>query len=214
VENTPETPSPVVVRKSLPQWALEGVFIVVSVALGFAVAQYGEYRSDREFASRVLHSLRLEVEHNIGVLEPLVPLHQQWAAALNKADTSQPDQSALDIFWATRPERPTEAATGWFPVFNRSAWDTAVAAGALRLIDYDLAASFSQIYAFQEVAEGNVDRLSKSVITSVATYDPASRVPSTRLLWLTIEDLRSTESVLLDLYREQLPAIRAADTRE
>jgi hypothetical protein len=203
----------VVVRKSFPQWVLEGVFIVVSVALGFAVAQYGEYRSDREFASRVLHGLRLEVETNIAVLEPLVPLHQQWAQALNKADTSRPDQSSLDIFFATRPAMPADAKTGWFPILRRSVWDTAVAAGALRLIDYDLAASLSEIYGYQEVAEGNVERLSKGVITSVATYDPASRVASTRLIWLTIEDLRSTESVLLDLYRKHLPAIRAADDR-
>jgi len=31
------------VRRTLPSWLLEGVFIIVSVLLGFGVAQFGGY---------------------------------------------------------------------------------------------------------------------------------------------------------------------------
>jgi hypothetical protein len=49
----------------LPQWLLEGAFIVVSVVLGFVTAQYGEYRSNRERARRALQNLQREIEQNL-----------------------------------------------------------------------------------------------------------------------------------------------------
>jgi hypothetical protein len=46
--------------------------------------------------------------------------------------------------------------------------------------------------------------------TAKATFEPASRVASVRLLWLTMADIQSSETVLVALYRQHLPAIRAA----
>ena len=69
--------------KTPPQWLLEGLFIVVSVALGFGVAQYGEHRSNRELATRVLTNLQRELEHNLELLESTVPVHRQWVEALD-----------------------------------------------------------------------------------------------------------------------------------
>jgi hypothetical protein len=91
------------IGKTPPQWLLEGIFIIVSVALGFAVAQYGEYRSNRELATRVLKNLQGEVEHNLALLEPMVPIHHKWVEALDKVDTSNSSQSGLDLYFATRP---------------------------------------------------------------------------------------------------------------
>ena len=82
--------------------------------------------------------------------------------------------------------------------------------GALRLIDYDVAAALSEIYRVQEIATDNVDRLAKGALSTTATFDPASRVASVRLLWLTTLDIESAETILLDLYRKHLPTIRAA----
>ena len=195
--------------KTPPQWLLEGLFIIVSVALGFGVAQYGEHRSNRELASRVLITLQGELEHNLAMLEPMVPVHRRWAEALGKADTSNASQSGLDVFFATRPPLP-EDANSPFPFLRRSAWDAAMSGGALRLIDYDVAAALSEIYRVQEIATDNVDRLAKGALSTTATFDPASRVASVRLLWLTTLDIESAETTLLGLYRKHLPTIRAA----
>jgi hypothetical protein len=173
------------IGKTPPQWLLEGLFIIVSVALGFAVAQYGEYRSNRELATRVLKNLQGEVEHNLALLEPMVPIHHKWVEALDKAESP-------------------------FPFLRRSAWDAALSGGTLRLIDYDVAAALSEIYRVQEIATGNVDRLAKGALSTTATFDPASRVASVRLLWLTTLDIESAEAILLELYRKHLPMIRAA----
>jgi Zn-dependent protease with chaperone function len=40
------------IGKSAGHWLLEGLFIVISVLLGFGVAQYRESRADRELAAR------------------------------------------------------------------------------------------------------------------------------------------------------------------
>lgn len=193
----------------LPHWLLEGLFIVVSVALGFAVAEYGDRRDERELAGRVLASLAAEVEHNRSLLAPVVPVHGQWVQALADAKSSSPDQSALDVWFATRPPLPPGTMAP-FPLLRRSAWDVAVSGGALRLIDYELASALSEIYRMQEIATDNVDRLAKGPLASVATYDPSARAPSVRLLWLTLADIQAAETMLLDLYDKHLPAIRAA----
>jgi len=197
------------VGKTLPHWLLEGLFIVVSVALGFGVAQFGEYRNNRELAARALTSLQAELEHNLAILEPLVPIHGKWVDALAKADTSKSSQSGLDVYFATRPDLPADAKSP-FPFLRRSAWDAALSGGALRLIDYDVAAALSEIYRLQEIATDNVNRLANGALSSTAIFEPASRVPSVRLLWLTLADIQSAEATLLDLYRQHLPTIRGA----
>jgi hypothetical protein len=197
------------VRKPLPQWLLEGAFIVVSVVLGFAAAQYGEYRSNRERALRALQNLQGEIEHNLAILEPMVPFHGNWVKALAKAETSNSDRSGFDIFMSLRPPLPAGAKTP-FPFLRRSAWDAALTGDALPLIDYDVTATLSEIYRLQEIAIENVDRLAQGALSTPATFDPASRTATVRLLWLTLADIQSAEQLLIDLYRKHLPTIRAA----
>jgi hypothetical protein len=201
------------VGRTPPQWLLEGLFIIVSVALGFGVAQYGEHRSNRELATRVLKNLQAELEHNLAILEPMVPIHGKWREALARADTSNSGHSGIDLFFAARPALPANAKSP-FPFLRRSAWDAALSGGALRLIDYEVAAALSETYRLQEIATENVDRLAKGGLSSTATFDPASREASVRLLWLTLADIESAEAALLDLYRQHLPTIRAAANAE
>ena len=146
--------------KAPAHWLLEGLFILVSVGLAFGVAEFRESRANHELAGRVLKSLQTEVEHNIAILEPLVPIHSKWLDALEKADTTKGTQAALDVWFATRPALPADAKSP-FPFLHRSAWDAALSGGVLRLIDYDVAAALSDIYRVQEITTENVDRLAK-----------------------------------------------------
>jgi hypothetical protein len=197
------------IGKTPAHWLLEGFFIVVSVMLGFGVAQYRESRANHELAARVLKSLQAEVEHNLATLEPFVPRHVAWMEALEKADVSQGTQTGLDVYFATRPDLPPGAKSN-FAFLRRSAWDAAVSGGTLRLIDYDVAAALSDIYVTQEIATANVGRLVNGPFSSTATFEPASRAASVRMLWLTMADIQTSETALVDLYRRHLPAIRAA----
>ena len=197
------------IGKTPAHWLLEGVFIVLSVALGFGVAEYRESRANHELAARVLRSLQTEIEHNLATLEPFAPIHRVWAEALDKADVSKGTQTGLDMFFATRPNLPAGAKSS-FAFLRRSAWDAALSGGTLRLIDYDVAAALSDIYVTQEIATGNVGRLVSGAFSSTATFESSSRAASVRLLWLTMADIQSSEATLIDLYKRHLPAIRAA----
>jgi hypothetical protein len=197
------------VGKSAVPWLLEGLLIVVSVALGVWVSQLQQARADRDYAARVLSSLQAEIEHNHAALEPYVPFHRTWAGALSSVPLADEAQSGLDIWFATRPSLPATATTP-FPHLRRSAWDAALAGDALRLIDHDVSAALSDIYRMQEIAGGNVDRLANGALSATTTFDPASRRPATKLLWLTLVDIQSAEALLLDLYRRHLPLVRSA----
>jgi hypothetical protein len=197
--------------KTWPHWLLEGLFIVASVLLAFGVAEFREARADRELAARVLNGVRAEMEHNLAILEPFVRMHTQWLQTLEKADTSKGTQTGLDVWFATRPPLEGKAP---FPTLRRSAWDAAVSSGALRLIDYDVAADLADVYNMQQLATANLQRLASGPLSAITTYDPSSRVPAVRLLWLTLADIQSAESLLLDLYRQHLPTVRKAAGNE
>jgi hypothetical protein len=199
--------------KTPAHWLLEGLFIVLSVALGFGVAQYRESDANHELAARVLTGLRGEVEHNLAILEPFVHRHRKWMEGLEKADLSKDGQSGFDVFFDLRPEVPAAEKSN-FPFLRRSAWDAAVSGGILRLIDYDVAAALSDIYMTQDIAQGNVARLVNGPFSSVATFDPNNRRASVRLLWLTMADIESSEEALVELYRQHLPLIRSAANHE
>jgi hypothetical protein len=195
-------------RRSLPRWLPEITLVLVSVALGFGAAQYGEYRSDQTLAGRILRSLSRELEENRALLEPAVPFHEAWLNSL-RAASPQPDQSGLDVWFATRPPLPSDVPTP-FVTLRRSAWDAALASGTLGLLDYDLATALSEIYRTQDLVTENVNRLALGPLSQSTTFDPASGPAATRLLWLTLADIHAAEAVLLDLYRKHRASLDAA----
>jgi len=196
-------------RKAAVHWILEGLLIVVSVLLAFAVSEFREARAERELTGRVLRGIKAEMEYNVGVLEPFVPMHTNWMQALANVDASAGDQTGLQVWFATRPPLPLDG-TSPFPFLRRSAWDAAVAGGTLRLIDYDVAAALADVYGMQEQARANVQRLANGPLSTPAIYEASSRAASVRLLWLTLADIQSAEALLLERYHQHLPAIVAA----
>ncbi len=193
-------------------WLLEGLLIVISVVLGLWVSQYQQARADRELAARVLTSLQREIEHNLATIEPFEAVHRTWASRLGSADTTASTRAGVDLFSTLRPSLPSGARSP-FPFLRRSAWGAALSGGTIRLIDHDVAAVLSDIYRMQEITDGAVDRLANGVLTSPAIFDPASRASAVRLLELTLIDIQSSEASLIVLYRQHLPAIRAAAGR-
>jgi hypothetical protein len=194
---------PAISRKPL-HWLLEGVFIVVSVVLGFSLTELGEYRNERELAARMLASIRAEVEYNRAALAPFVPVHRAWQEALEREDPSNGTGSAIDVLFATRPKLPPEFRTN-VPLLRRAAWDTALSTGALRLIDYDLAAGLSEIYGMQEYAGTTFPRL----FSDPSFFDPVGRSATIKLAQTTMRELTFAEESLLAFYDKHLPAIRA-----
>ena len=183
-------------------WLLEGIFIVVSVLLGFSLTEFGQYRSERELAARMLTSVRTEVEYNRALLSRFVPIHRTWQAALAAEDPSSGTGSAVDVLLARRPTLPAEFTTN-VPVLRRAAWDTALSTGALRLIDYDLAAGLSEIYGMQDYAGATFPKL----FSDPSFFDPTVRSATITLSQTIMRELVFAEETLLGLYEKHLPAI-------
>jgi hypothetical protein len=199
-------PSSASARKSLPPWLLESLFIVLSVALGYAVTQYTQAQSDSELRRRVLRGLQEEVEYNLQVLEPQLALHQRWLQALAKVGDGQDGQTARDVFLATWPDfNPTDIRSP-FRLLQRGAWDAALSTGALELIDYDLVANLSEIYQWQHSLEAAVDKLPFHATTF---FDSQTRSAAVRQFAFQLDAIKLTEGFLVKTYRDHLPAIRA-----
>ena len=201
------------------QWLLEGVLIVLSVALGFAVAEYGQSRQEREMERRVLRGLQEEIEFNLKALEPAHAKHERWAQGLTNWLNTHATPGAVTTgltarhaFLQTWPDvdltRPDRIEVP-FPTLRRVAWDTAVSTGALRLIDYDVAAALAEIYQWQDALP-----LGGIPTGQVEFFDPAHHVPSTLQTSFAMEALVLSERELIDLYRRHLPTVRAAAARD
>ena len=204
------------IGKALGHWLLEGLFIVISVALGFWVTQVREERQSHELAARVLTGLQAEVQHNLATLEPFIGIQQKWLDAMGKlgpATDRQTDfpvcptsSTACGMFFATRPDLG-EIKTN-FPIFRRAAWDTALSTGALRLVDYDLAAGLSEIYQMQDLFKNNLEKVGPS---STDWFDEAARDAAVRKTYMAmVEVLYDERQLLLPLYRKYLPLLAAA----
>jgi hypothetical protein len=204
------------IGKTVSHWLLEGLFIVISVALGFWVTQIREERQSHELAARVLKGLDAEVQYNLVTLEPFIDIQKKWIDAMGKLGSATDRQTgfpvcptsstACGVFFATRPDLGDIKTS--FPIFRRAAWDTALSTGALRLVDYDLAAGLSEIYQMQELFRGNLDKVG---LSSTDWFDPASREAAVRKLYMAMVEVQYDErQLLLPLYRKYLPLIAGA----
>lgn len=188
-------------EKKRPGIWKETILIVVSVALGYMASQYADYREQRQLAEQALEGIQKEITDNLSSLEPLVPLHHEWSNKL--AIEPSPKKAGIDVFFETRPPLPPGSPSP-FPYLRSSAWDAALAGGALRHLDYELVSSLSELYKVQEVVHGNINRLAEGVLVQVEVYDPDKGAASTRLFWLTLSDIGAAEQQLLVQYKKHL----------
>jgi hypothetical protein len=202
--------------KTVGHWLVEGLFIVISVALGFWVTQIREERQSHELVTRVLNGLEAEVRYNLATLEPFIDIQQKWLDAMGKLGSATDRQTgfpvcptsstACGVFFATRPDLGEIKSS--FPIFRRAAWDTALSTGALRLMDYDLAAGLSEIYQMQELFRDNLEKVG---LSSTDWFDPAAREAAVRKLYMAMVEVQYDEQLLLlPLYRKYLPLIASA----
>ena len=189
--------------KSTSRLLFEAVLIILSVAIGFAVSEWRERVADRELAARVLRNVRAEVEYNLTQIEAQVARHQQMIQAMAGADVSNPSESGWDVMVRTLKSGP-----GALPL-RRAAWDGAVSMGALRVIDYDMAARLSEIYVAQD-AYGLTVANGPLLLYTPTLFDPANRKVGSQIVrWLMVE-LEGNERFVREIYQRHLPALRAA----
>ena len=201
-------PAPTVIHDRPPnrRWLFEGVLVLASVLIGFGVSEFGQYRDERGLADSVLRGVRSEVEQNEAALTKLESQHSVWESAMAKADRAPDNRSAVDVLLASRP---SDGATIGVPL-KRAAWQMAISSGALRLLDYDVAAALSEIYSFQDLMVENHNRLVSTTLYSAAAFERGTSDAALRMLRGVMSEIAGNEVALLDIYRKHLPLLRQA----
>jgi hypothetical protein len=201
----PELTTPAIVavpeKKSRlnPRFTFEAVLIVLSVLLGFGVSEWRQSQVDQELAEQVQRNLRTEIGYNIGQLEAVLPRQRQLRDLVISADVSNPQQSGWDVILAAI----SQAGGGLGkPVLRKGAWDAAVSTGALRLLDYELVANLSEVYAAQATLDTYYAESLSAYQTD--TFRAGLQRETVQVFRWTIEEIVNAEGSLLELYKQNL----------
>ena len=108
--------------RSPGRWVAEAVLILASVAVGFLVSEFGQYRQERALADMVLRAVAEEVKQNEVELSAAAAKHREWEKALRNVDASADGKAA---FWLMLESRPQAAGSIMVPLKN-AAWQMTV----------------------------------------------------------------------------------------
>jgi hypothetical protein len=131
-----------------PAWfaevAVQSIMIVLSILLALWVDQWKQRRTEHELAIASLSNFLKEVQQNQARLDDILPYHKALASVLTALATSHVVRTPADFQSAVGVDglRP--------PFLLATAWQTAVATGALTKIDYETVSALSLTYTLQD----------------------------------------------------------------
>jgi len=127
-------------------WISQGVFqsvlIIMSILIALAFDGWREEAEEEELVERAIYSFEQEIRSNNGRIGAVIPFHNALYEILsrNQSEGDITDVSQLDdIVQSFQTVR-----------LEHTAWDTAVATGALARMDYGLVNALSLTYSLQE----------------------------------------------------------------
>ena len=194
-------------RESSVRLVIESVLIVLSVLLAFAVAEWRDRVADRDLAHAAVTNFRREISANLAELERVQPKHAEFAKRLLAAAQHPGTGNAFDAFVKAMPEDGLDT-----PPLHEAAWEVATSTGALRLLDYNVAAQLSETYLVQRSTVLPTLRMLTDRISSIQTFEPAARTAMVRVQQMVITELAGQESYLIDLYRKALNVLPPGDS--
>ncbi len=119
---------------------VESVFVVGSILVALAVDAWAENQGFAELADLSLGIFEQEIVQNQARLEDAVPYHQGIRDLLGQM--RQAPEDGIDVRGIMEGLEP--------PVLLSTAWETALATGALTHMDFDVVRALSLTYSIQE----------------------------------------------------------------
>jgi hypothetical protein len=182
-----------------PEWLLrvsiESVLIVVSILLALGVDQWRENRENRLIAHQSLQIFEREVRRNLATLDNEIPYHNGL--------------SQVAVAMAAEPERIVEVRSlleGLKPVvLLNTAWETALATGALRHIDVETVSDLSLTYSMQQ-------RFRDEMLTGLPRLIPGAGAEASEMQQAVayLTNLATAEKELREVYVNALQSIARA----
>jgi hypothetical protein len=121
---------------------VESLLVVGSILLALALDEWSEDREFEDLATRSLVNFEREIQQNRLRVEDVILFHAGLRDVLARMNQDGAGASATDIRNMLEGFQPA--------ILVSTAWETAVATGALGYMDYDVVAGLSLTYNLQE----------------------------------------------------------------
>lgn len=182
------------------KWILRGLveslFVVGSILLALAVDEWAQEQEYAELASQSLGIFEREISQNRARLDDQVPYHTGIRDFLSgmRVETSAPSDVA-NIMEGLDP-----------PVLLSTAWETALATGALTHMEFEVVSALSLTYSIQEGFENRirVDRPRISALDPVTPLQARARIEEALEY---VSALVQDEAELITVYDQALALI-------
>jgi hypothetical protein len=199
VEEPAGAPAPAVhgrAREWLGRVLVESLLIMLSITMALAVDQWQSDRQDRALARKSLQSFQREIELNQARLEDIAPYHAGLRAMLAQMDSAgRPGGAELREVVNGEGLRP--------PFLLDAAWQTALATGVLRHMDYETVSALSMTYTQQS----RFKEFGRDQAPVAGARLHPDEVLAATLRYLT--DVTAEEEELQTVYAQALQTIRA-----
>ena len=184
------------------KWILKGLvesaFVVGSILLALAVDEYAQNREYAELADQSLGIFEREIRQNRARLEDVAPYHQGIRDLLGQM-RSYPDR-VVDVRSVLEGLTP--------PVLLNTAWETALATGALTHMEFEVVSALSLTYSIQD-GFANRTRVERPRFTSPEGLTPFQNRQQVDEAYDYLATLTRDESELLTVFDQALAMIAA-----
>jgi len=185
-----------------PKWILKGLvesaFVVASILMALAVDEWAQNKEYEDLARQSLQIFDREIRQNRARLADVGPYHGGIRDLLGQMAAL--DEEGLDV-------RPIVEGLE-SPVLLSTAWETALATGALTHMDFETVSALSLTYSIQDEFELGGPALPR--FSSPETITAAQNRQQVSDASRYVMDLTQGESELLAVYDEVLDVIEKA----
>lgn len=178
---------------------VESALIIASILLALAVDEWREDQQNQELANQALFSFARELRQNRARIQDVAPYHaglRQVLARLAYAEGA--GSGAADLRSVVEGLEPT--------VLLSSAWETALATGALNYMGYETVSALSLTYSLQSRFE-EYSRSELPSLNPLANLSDTDRRIVIRRALSYVEEVAQREQELLGVYGQALRMI-------
>ncbi|HSR41107.1 MAG TPA: hypothetical protein VLL48_03020 [Longimicrobiales bacterium] len=184
-------------REWIIRGTVESVLIISSILLALAVDEWRENEQHRELANQALLSFAREMRQNQARIEDAAPYHRGLRQVIARLAYDARGTSATDLQSVVEGLEPT--------VLLNTAWETAVATGALNYMGYETVSALSLTYSLQERFE-EFSRTRLPRLNPLTGSDAELQVAIRQALNY-VQELSQREQELIGIYQQALHLI-------
>ena len=190
-------------RLEMPVWIsktlFESMLIVLSILLALAVAEYQEDDELEQLIVKSLASFEHEIVQNKSRIEDIYPFHVGLQSILSELQAQDGAISAEELREVVDSFQSTVLLT--------SAWDTAVATGALSSMDYQAVSALSLTYSIQRRYQ-DLNNAGVAELINATKMGDENRSTAVYIALRYMREVTTAEQELRAVYQQALELIQ------